>query len=564
MMPQKPSQVPPRPAAAPSPAPAPLWDGLAWATLAAVALFAALTFRDYGPSWDDYTHAEYGELLLAFYTSGFADRRALSFVNLYLYGGGFDLAATLAAKALPFDLFETRRLMGAVFGLAGLAATWRAARWLGGPRAGAIALLLLATCPLFIGHMMMNPKDAPFATAMAFLLLTLIRLLLEYPKPSWPTRLLFGLALGFALGSRILAGLDAIAMAAALLLLIVMDVRGDGLRAAMQRLGGFLLGLLPAFVLAYAVLGLIWPWAVIEPLNPLRAVGYFSTFFEEPWRELFEGQQILVPEMPARYLPQLLALKLPEILLGLGLAGLVGALVAALRPLPPRPRAALLLTALAAMLPVLVTMVTRPAMYNGIRHFVFVVPPLAVLGGLAADYLARRLADGQRPWRGTALAALLAIGILSPVVAMARLHPYEYIHFNRIAGGVKGADGRYMLDYWGLSFKQATDALAAFMTAQKLPPEKIKVAVCGPHRPVQVAMRETLGDGRAETTWDPKGANFAVSLGVFYCAKLDAPVIADITRDGVSLARVYDLRGANVDTLLTMPGLRGKEDDSKP
>jgi len=540
------------------------WDSLAWAMLAAVALFAALTFRDYGPSWDDYTHAEYGDLLLAFYTSGFADRRALSFVNLYLYGGGFDLAATLAAKALPFDLFETRRLMGAVFGLAGLAATWRAARWLGRPRAGAIALLLLATCPLFIGHMMMNPKDAPFATAMAFLLLTLIRLLLEYPKPSWPTRLLFGLALGFALGSRILAGLDAIAMAAALLLLIVMDVRGDGLRAAMQRLGGFLLGLLPAFVLAYAVLGLIWPWAVVEPLNPLRAVGYFSTFFEEPWRELFEGQQILVPEMPARYLPQLLALKLPEILLGLGLAGLIGALVAALRPLPPRLRAALLLTALAAVLPVLVTMVTRPAMYNGIRHFVFVVPPLAVLGGLAADFLARRLADGQRPWRGTALASLLAIGIVSPVVAMARLHPYEYIHFNHIAGGVKGADGRYMLDYWGLSFKQATDSLAAFMTTQKLPPEKIKVAVCGPHRPVQVAMREALGPDRAETTWDPKDASFAVSLGVFYCARLDAPVIADITRDGVSLARVYDLRGANVDTLLTMPGLKGKEDDSKP
>ncbi len=29
----------------------------------------------------------------------------------------------------------------------------------------------------------------------------------------------------------------------------------------------------------------------------------------------------------------------------------------------------------------------RPAMYNGIRHFMFVLPPLAVLGGLAAAYL---------------------------------------------------------------------------------------------------------------------------------------------------------------------------------
>ena len=60
-----------------------------------VAAAVALTFRDYGLGWDDYTHAQYGELLLAFYASGFNDQRALSFVNLHMYGGGFDMAAGL-------------------------------------------------------------------------------------------------------------------------------------------------------------------------------------------------------------------------------------------------------------------------------------------------------------------------------------------------------------------------------------------------------------------------------------------------------------------------------------
>ena len=64
---------------------------------------ALATFRDYGLSWDDYTHAEYGDLLLAFYASGFKDQRALSFVNLYYYGGGFDLLSALAAKALALQ-----------------------------------------------------------------------------------------------------------------------------------------------------------------------------------------------------------------------------------------------------------------------------------------------------------------------------------------------------------------------------------------------------------------------------------------------------------------------------
>ena len=140
-------------------------DLLAALVLLAVAAIAALTSRDYGLGWDDFTHAQYGDLLLKLYGSGFTDRRAFGFVNLYMYGGGFDMLAALAAKILPFDLFATRRLVGAAVGLVGLAATWRIGRRIGGPTAGLIALVLLATCPLYYGHMFMNPKDAPFAAA---------------------------------------------------------------------------------------------------------------------------------------------------------------------------------------------------------------------------------------------------------------------------------------------------------------------------------------------------------------------------------------------------------------
>ena len=95
-------------------------DALAIAVLVLIAAIAAATFRDYGLGWDDYTHSQYGDLLVSLYSSGFADKRALSFVNLYMYGGGFDILATLAAKVLPFGLFETRRLVGAAIGLVGL------------------------------------------------------------------------------------------------------------------------------------------------------------------------------------------------------------------------------------------------------------------------------------------------------------------------------------------------------------------------------------------------------------------------------------------------------------
>jgi hypothetical protein len=528
-------------------------DRLAIAVLCVVGVLALLTFRDYGLSWDDYVHSEYGALLLELYRSGLRDQRALSWVNLYYYGGGFDLVAALAAKALPLPLFETRRLIGAAVGLIGLIVTWRIGRRAGGPLAGFLALVLLAACPVYYGHMFMNPKDSPFAVAMAIFLLGAVRALREYPRPSLATGALVGIGFGLAFGSRILAAFGLIEMVAALALIFAIDARANGGRSAGAGLGGCAVRLMPAAALAYAVMALVWPWSVVDPLNPLRAVEYFSHFFEKPWQELFAGRLIFVPDMPRSYVPTLLALKLPPILSLLGLAGAIGALVAACRRgVAGNDRAVLLLIALAAVLPLAVTVALRPAMYNGIRHFVFVMPPLAVLGGLAGAFLVDAAA---RRWRFSPIAGavLLLAGAGSAAAEMARLHPYEYTYFNWLSGGVKGARDRYMLDYWGLSFKQASQALLAALAERhetKPSGRRWKIAVCGPHRSPQVELGRDF-----ETTWDPQGADFALMLGEFYCAKFDAPMLAEIVRDGVVYARVYDIRGRSLPTLLTQPGL---------
>ena len=76
-------------------------DACAIAVLAAVALIAAATFQDYGLGWDDWIQSQYGHLLVSLYSSGFTDKRAFSLDNLYMYGGGFDLLATLTSKILP-------------------------------------------------------------------------------------------------------------------------------------------------------------------------------------------------------------------------------------------------------------------------------------------------------------------------------------------------------------------------------------------------------------------------------------------------------------------------------
>ncbi|MCA1400824.1 MULTISPECIES: glycosyltransferase family 39 protein [Bradyrhizobium] len=526
-------------------------DDLAVLVLGVVAVVAGLTFRDYGLGWDDYTHAEYADLLLRMYESGFKDTGALSFANLYMYGGGFDMAAALLHKIIPLELFETRRLLGAIVGVIGLAVTWRLARRVGGPLAGLAALLLLALCPTFYGHMFMNPKDAPFAVAMVVLIMGLVRLIEEYPAPSPRTILIVGLGAGLSIGCRVLGGLALIYAVVGFVPLLIEEFRKQGPREATHRFAHVVYVLLPGLVLGYLVMGLIWPWSIMEPGHPLEAVTYFSHFFEKPWKEMFDGALVSVPDMPWSYLPTLFALQLPEVLLVLLAAAVVITLMSLSRyDVTAKRKSIMLMLTLAATLPLVIAMVKRPALYNGIRHFIFVIPPMTVLAGVAFARGMDWLGENRRAWQPAAL-AMFAFGLLLPLSEMIRLHPYQYTHFNHIAGTVRTADNFFMLDYWGLALKQASDGLREQLAErQEVPPQnrKWKVAVCGPQRPAQVALGPDFTIG-----WDSNAADFAMTLGEFYCKGLAAPVMVEIKRDDVVFARVYDIRGRSISSLLAIP-----------
>lgn len=255
--------------------------------------------------------------------------------------------------------------------------------------------------------------------------------------------------------------------------------------------------------------------------------------------------------MPWSYLPTLFALQLPEVLLGLLGAAVAGTFVALMRSnVDTRRKSIMLMLTLAATLPLIIAMVKRPALYNGIRHFIFVIPPMAVLAGVAFATIIGWLKERSRPAQAV-FAAVFLLGLMLPLNEMIRLHPYQYTHFNHIAGTVRAADDRYMLDYWGLALKQASEGLRQEIEERQEPAprnRKWRVAVCGPQRPAQVALGPDFTIG-----WDSQAADFAMTLGEFYCKGLNAPVVVEIKRDDVVFARVYDIRGKSIASLLTIP-----------
>jgi hypothetical protein len=387
---------------------------------------------------------------------------------------------------------------------------------------------------------------------MVILMLGLVRLAEEYPHPSPRTVLIVGLGAGLSIGSRILGSLALLYAVVGFMPLLIEEIRTLGAREAARRFVKVAYALLPGLILSYLVMGLIWPWSIVKPDNPLEAATYFSHFFEKPWKEMFDGTIFSVPDMPWSYLPTLFALQLPEILLALTTASIVASIASLPRSdVPARRKTILLMLTLAAVLPIAIAILMRPALYNGIRHFIFVIPPMTVLAGLAFARGMDWLKHNRRSWQPVAL-AVFGFGLMLPLGEMIRLHPYQYTHFNHIAGTVRGADDRYMLDYWGLAFKQASDSLREQLDERhEIPPpgHKWNVAVCGPHRGAQVALGPEFTIG-----WDSHVADFAMTLGEFYCKGLiSAPILVEIKRDDVVFARVYDIRGRSISSLLSYP-----------
>ena len=139
--------------------------------------------------------------------------------------------------------------------------------------------------------------------------------------------------------------------------------------------------------------------------------------------------------------------------------------------------------------------------FTGLRHFLFVVPPLAVLAGIGFDSALDWLAARRREL-ATAAFAVISVGYAWNAGTLVRLHPYEYMFYNPIVGGLEGALRRYEADYWVNIMHEAVDGLEAFVARTSRDPNKTyTVAVCGErlpfekeaHAPLQVYRR--LGRG---------------------------------------------------------------------
>ena len=521
------------------------YDLTAALLFAALVVLVGLTFGDYAISNDEEVQQRYGELIVAYYRSGFVDQAVFHFRDLYLYGGLFDIAAVGLEKLIPLDTYAVRHILSALTGIGGLAAVWATARTIAGPRAGLLAAAMLAVCGTWYGTMFNHTKDIPFAAAMMAATYFLVRIGRELPRPRWRLVALFGIFCGAALGIRVL-GVFLLAYAG-LVVVLHAPIGRASWRAVVAFGARCAVPFAAACVLAYVIMIAAWPWAALAPLNPLRG---FTTFVDlnYPIRTMLDGHVYKMADVPRWYVPTYIAIKLTLWLL-------VGAGVALVLAVMPRRAGAATnaaaaanvawrketsLIAVAALLPLLCEVIVRGPADTGMRHFLFIVPPIAVLAGLGVDGLLRRI-EGYHRFAVPAGLGLLLVGLVSNATTLYRLHPDEYLFFNALVGGLQGASRLYATDYWVNIMPEAVADLEHVLDQTdrgSSRPRHYLVGVCGERLPF-----EKQADARLQYTRDWSRAEFFIAPTHMNCDQaLDGRVVATIERLGVVIGVVKDRR----------------------
>jgi hypothetical protein len=415
----------------------------------AVLLFVGLgVFRDYGVSWDERVQREYGEKVYNYIANG--DRELFMDRHRY-YGPVVELMLYSLEKGLGLDdtreIYLMRHLvvflmfwLGTIFFY--LLCKHELKSW----RLGLMGATLLVLSPRIFAHAFYNSKDIPFMCIFIIGVFTLVRYLDVH---SWPRAVAHAVVCALLIDIRIV-GVFLPARTVAFVFREMLRSKGAGLRRI-----GWTFGLYALTLISLTVL--LWPTLWRDPLG--NFIRVFEGMRNFPWEAtvVYMGSDVWSTRLPWHYIPVWIGISTPIAVTVLFVVGLVASI-------RTRSRAAVL-AVLWFFAPLVYSIVSGAVLYDAWRHTFFVYPAMLMLALIGVGWLWR---ESHVRFRGSAgrvlqlvLTVLVALNLGFTLVFMVRYHPHQNVYFSSLAGGIRGAEGRFDLDYWGLSYRKALEYVLA-------------------------------------------------------------------------------------------------------
>ena len=305
---------------------------------------------------------------------------------------------------------------------------------------GLAASLFLYLSPRFFAEGHYNNKDL---MAMVMILLCLWFFIRWMEKRSVSSALLFALFGALATNMRI-SGLLFFGLAGVFYLVRV-TVQKEWNRK------NLLLGLIALFGFVAFYFALT-PGAWLDPAKFLRYIFARSANFSDwPGYVYYMGKSCR--PVPWHYIPVMIALTTPPLIVLLMLAGNVAAMINTFRVKASAffsgATQYVLLCVLFVWTFLGYTMIRQPILYDSWRHFYFLAGLLYVLAAYGLEQIISLL-QGKWKWVGVGAVGLQLFAMLIIIVMN---HPFQFVYYNQLAGTNPGE--RYDLDYWNVSQAQA-------------------------------------------------------------------------------------------------------------
>lgn len=202
---------------------------------------------------------------------------------------------------------------------------------------------------------------------------------------------------------------------------------------------------------------LITPAAWRTPLDYIAyVIGRSSNFAAWPGVVFFQG--LVRRPVPSSYIPTMIALTTPILILVLTLLGHITTIAEFFRGVIRKTLTwetpYLIICIIFIWTFLLFAIIRQPILYNSWRHLYFLYGPMLILAVAAVRFLVERAKGKLR----TVIVAAVALQLLVCAIVIGISHPFQYVYYNPLAG--KDPAQKYEFDYWNVSQTQMLIKLA--------------------------------------------------------------------------------------------------------